>query len=79
MPAKQTRRLHYSRPGFFMRWYNAAMSNARIERERLAHDVKLLLSQLAELDAEHKRKREELLRLFAKFAGKRPDPTPKSP
>ena len=62
-----------------MRCYNAAMSNARIERERLAHDVKLLVKQLAELDAEHKRKREELLRLFAKFGGKRPEPTPKSP
>jgi hypothetical protein len=61
-----------------MRCYNVAMSNARIERERLAQDVKLLVAQLAELQAEHKRKREELLRLFAKFGGKRPEPTPKS-
>jgi hypothetical protein len=57
---------------------NAAMSNAHIERERLTHDVKLLVAQLAELEAEYKWKREELLRLFAKFGGKPPEPTPKS-
>jgi hypothetical protein len=57
---------------------NAAMSNAQIERERLADDVKLLVAKLAELEAEYKQKREELVRLFAKFGGKPPEPTPKS-
>jgi hypothetical protein len=57
---------------------NVAMSNAQIERERLADDVELLVAQLAELEAEYKRKREELVRLFAKFGGKPPEPTPKS-
>ena len=55
------------------------MSQASIERERLAHDVKLFSEQLAALDEEYKRKREELIRLFAKFGGKPPQPSPRRP
>ena len=58
---------------------NAAMSQAPIERERLAHDVKLLSEQLAALDEEYKRKREELIRLFGKFEGRPPQPSPRQP
>jgi hypothetical protein len=57
---------------------NAPLGNGRIDGERLAHDVELLVTQLTELEAEYQRKREGLVRQFAKFGGKPPEPTPKS-